>query len=742
MKKIVIFVLLVLLLPSISSAAFSDLDANHWAKPDIEELSATGIITGRPDGTFDPDATVTRAEFAAIMSRMFPQTPSKTNTTPAFSDVSPEDWFYDAVMKAARSGLITGVDEEHFLPNSPISRQDSAVLMTRYLEANEYLFFPTQRWWWFDDQADIQAYATHAVGRLFSNNIINGYDNGRFLPQNHIRRSEGAALANRVYTLFYKAKSLDDYCEKLDGSTVTEPLSVAIMAQQLSLGQYRADAIISHNKTDTAIKNVIDGKKDLALVTYPSDENLAYAKSKGVELAILPIVNDAFVFLVNADNPVESLTIQQVKDIYSGKITNWNQVGGNDMEIMPLQRNATSGSQSGMLDFMGDTTISVPFVDANIVGAMGQLIEKVESEPSAIGYSYYYYANNMYMTRSKLIALEGYKPSETSVKNETYPSNTKYYAVFRTTEEEDSFARNFTEYILSPKGQITASAYGYVPLSESQIMPLPKPGTGGFIKPDVSKPFSLTDICKRLAVSYSATYLPGKLLNDYFNIDYGVELTLHDEGDYITKYVIDGYSNISIGLHPSDEMLKYATEKGVELEIVPIFEDKLVFVTNTNNPVNELTSQQLRDICTLKIKNWSDVGGYDKRIVLNGDDTSEGGDIMETTLCLFDFLNISEIYSRDIYNDPNYYSDQTGYYDTYLSYIPYTDYMRASYIGHKMLSIDGKDPLSDDYPAKIAFYAIMRKSEPKDSFARNMLKFLQSTEGTAILRELGYIPIK
>ena len=740
MKKIVIFVLLVLLLPTLSCAAFSDTDA-HWAKMDIEELSATGIINGRPDGAFDPDATVTRAEFAAIMSRMFPQTESKTNINPVFSDVSPEDWFYDAVMKAARSGLIKGVDEEHFLPNSPISRQDSAVLIVRYMENNGYVFFPTRYWWDFYDNVDIQEYAKHAVVRLYSNNIMLGYDDNNFLPKNNITRAESATLANRVYNLFYNTPSLDDYCEKLDGSTVTEPLSLAIMAQQTRLTLYGVNSIVSHNKTDTAIRNVIEGKRDLALVTYPSDENLAYAKVKGVELAILPIVNDAFVFLVNADNPVDSLTIQQVKDIYSGKITNWSQVGGNDMAIMPLQRNETSGSQSGMLDFMGGTKIGVPFVDANIVGAMGQLIEKVESEPSAIGYSYYYYANNMYMTRSKLIALEGCEPSENSVKNETYPSNTKYYAVFRTTEKEGSFARNLTEYILSPKGQNIAAENGYVPLSQAQIMPLPKPDTGEFIKPENNKPFKLDDIIKKLAISSYTFCLSEKLLNDYFDIEHGMDKVVHYEGDNLTNSIVDGYSNITIGPRPSDTALEYAAEKGVELEIVPIFEDKLIFVTTLENPVNGLTSQQLRDICTLEIKNWNEVGGYDKRIVLLGDDTSWSSKISGITQCLFDFLGISEIYSDDAYKDPGYY-DNPEYYDTYLGFESYADYDKYYSENRKLLSIDGKSPLSNDYPARITHYAIMRKTEPEDSFARNMLTFFQSKEGQTVLTELGFLPLK
>jgi phosphate transport system substrate-binding protein len=192
--------------------------------------------------------------------------------------------------------------------------------------------------------------------------------------------------------------------------------------------------------------------------------------------------------MVNAGNPINNLTKQQIKDIYSGKITNWKELGGNDVTILPLQRTA-GGSQSGMLDFMGDTKIMVPFVDA-VIDSMSGLIERVTQEPNAIGYSYYYYTNTMYLNNAKLLNLEGVAPSNANVENGSYPEITPYFAVFRADAPVGSFPRIFTEYLLSPAGQQTAENTGYVKLSASQIVPLPEPEQGYAASP----PAQMVDI--------------------------------------------------------------------------------------------------------------------------------------------------------------------------------------------------------------------------------------------------------
>ena len=108
-----------------------------------------------------------------------------------------------------------------------------------------------------------------------------------------------------------------------------------------------------------AYVNLIEKNADIIFVTSPSEEEYALAQQAGIEFEIHPVVNEAFVFMVNEKNPVSNLTSQQIVDIYSDKITNWNQVGGEDKEIIAYQREINSGSQTGMLSLvMKDTPIS------------------------------------------------------------------------------------------------------------------------------------------------------------------------------------------------------------------------------------------------------------------------------------------------------------------------------------------------------------------------------------------------
>ena len=87
---------------------------------------------------------------------------------------------------------------------------------------------------------------------------------------------------------------------------------------------------------------------DLIIVTEPSDEEIEMAKKYNIEMLIKPVCYDAFVFITHKDNPVDNLTIEEIQKIYSGQITNWKEVGGNDEKIRAYQREENSGSQTAM----------------------------------------------------------------------------------------------------------------------------------------------------------------------------------------------------------------------------------------------------------------------------------------------------------------------------------------------------------------------------------------------------------
>ena len=105
---------------------------------------------------------------------------------------------------------------------------------------------------------------------------------------------------------------------KIDGSTATLPLAEAFKAN--FTGTAISEVKVEHSKTHNAYVNLINGDTDLILVTYPSEDELELAKQKGIELEIIPIVKEAFVFFVNKENPVENLTLSQIQNIYSGNI--------------------------------------------------------------------------------------------------------------------------------------------------------------------------------------------------------------------------------------------------------------------------------------------------------------------------------------------------------------------------------------------------------------------------------------
>jgi len=211
---------------------------------------------------------------------------------------------------------------------------------------------------------------------------------------------------------------------------------------------------------------LIDKKCDIIFVTSPSEDELALAKEKGVTLEVIPIVNEAFVFLNHKDNPVKGLTVEEIRKIYSGEITNWSQVGGENVDIVAYQRPVNSGSQTGFLELVMKDLKPMEAPTEKIIAGMGELVDAVatyKNAPDALGYSYYYYVNDMWTNDDvKLLEIDGVFPNNDTIRTGLYPIRTAYYAVIRGDEPEDSNVRKMVDWILSAEGQNTAEEAGYV----------------------------------------------------------------------------------------------------------------------------------------------------------------------------------------------------------------------------------------------------------------------------------------
>ena len=251
----------------------------------------------------------------------------------------------------------------------------------------------------------------------------------------------------------------------LDGSTANIPLAKLIIQRLLEISGDEADALINFHTTPAAYEQLAHGLSDLLLVYNPADATKKTLADRNVELEYHSIGRDALVFIVNEQNPITSLTTKQVQDIYTGKIKNWKELGGKDLEIVAFQRPETSGSQALMDQLIMKNLTKMQAPVELIPAGMGGLIEGIASYKNtggAIGYSVFYYADTMYKTPGlKFIKIDDVAPSNESIANGAYPHTNDFYAVINKNENRANVI-NLLNWILSEEGKKAITDAGYV----------------------------------------------------------------------------------------------------------------------------------------------------------------------------------------------------------------------------------------------------------------------------------------
>lgn len=211
---------------------------------------------------------------------------------------------------------------------------------------------------------------------------------------------------------------------------------------------FAPDSAMQYKNTIRGFEAVVNGETDIFFSAMPSAEQQEYAADKGVELQYIPIGKEAFIFFVNANNPVEDLSVEQIRKIYSGEYKNWKAVGGVDRAINPVTRVEGSGSRTMMDYFMGE----VPYGRKSAMVVTG----------ASIGYSFRYYFTTMVdNTKVKMISVNGVYPDIESIRNNEYPIVTQFYAVYRTDNDNPNIAK-LIDWILSDEGQELIEKCGYV----------------------------------------------------------------------------------------------------------------------------------------------------------------------------------------------------------------------------------------------------------------------------------------
>ena len=235
-----------------------------------------------------------------------------------------------------------------------------------------------------------------------------------------------------------------------DGSTSMEKV---IGALGEAFMEANPDTTFTYNPTGSGsgIQAVQEGRCDIGL----SSRALKDAE-KEAGLTETVLAYDGIAMIVNPANPVEDLSLEQIADIYTGKITNWSEVGGNDSQIVLIGREAGSGTRGGFEEIVG-------VVDAcqyrQELSSTGDVITTVAQNPDAIGYA----SLAAVKDTVKALKVAGVTPTEATVKDGTYTIQRPFVLATKTGEKLNDVAQAFFDYATSADASEIITAAGAVP---------------------------------------------------------------------------------------------------------------------------------------------------------------------------------------------------------------------------------------------------------------------------------------
>lgn len=484
--------------------AFTD-DNGEYEFYIMNLASSYGIIQGDGEGRANPSGKITRAEATAMVLRFLGISESPDKATP-FTDVSPSDWHAGIIASAYENAIVTGDSETTFSPNRTVTREElitmidraarNAGLLNKIENATaEEVYSKTG----LSDANEISDWAKGAYINLRYFSPRDTYDTEEIDAEGapvriSFANSKAAATRFEAALLFFRIRDnfivvptenavkygFDKEMPIIDGSTSTYPFTEAVYGALFTGGYYHLQKPEKHSKSHASYQRLINGEVDMLFASvYPASDILKEAEENGVELELIPIAYDAMIFFTNADNPAVGLSKEQISRIYvDNAYSSWSEIGGSDALLYPYCRNNDSGSHAQMeKHFLNGNEINEKIRQETTSISMSNVLTDVmaaqTSDPTgyALGYSIYYYFNNMdlfYDTHKnlKLLEIDGVYPTDETIANGSYPLSNNTYIVLRADEEENSPARKMVEFMLSDAGQECVVAAGYGPLKK------------------------------------------------------------------------------------------------------------------------------------------------------------------------------------------------------------------------------------------------------------------------------------
>ena len=249
----------------------------------------------------------------------------------------------------------------------------------------------------------------------------------------------------------------------MGGSTTCEPIMTAAI-EAFEESEPNARLTYEANGSSTGIKALAKGTYLLAGSSRKIKDT-----EKAAGLVPTEIAKDGIALIVSSDITIDNISKSDLAKIYAGDFTNWNQVGGPDIEINVINRDEASGTYDAfeslvMKPYQGKGNIKF-IADALVVSSNGDMITKVITTPGSIAYSGLGYIGQAINGGAKTLSIDGIEPNETNVLNADYPISRSLYIVTDGSPVDGSFAKIFIDFILSEEGQAIVAEAGYIPLN-------------------------------------------------------------------------------------------------------------------------------------------------------------------------------------------------------------------------------------------------------------------------------------
>jgi len=245
----------------------------------------------------------------------------------------------------------------------------------------------------------------------------------------------------------------------IDGSTTVGPIAKAF-AEHFMRENPGVNITVSESGSGNGAKSLINGACDVAdMSRFMKDTEFAAAVEAGITPVAHVVALDGIAMIVHPSNPVRNLTIEQIRRIYAGEITNWNQVGGPNRPIIMVSRDTNSGTYEtfeGLV--MDDAAIAR---NAEYVGSNGAIRQRIQSTQNAIGY-----VGLGFVDRTvKAVPVEGIMPSNETIVTGAYPIARPLFMFTNGYPELGSALHRFMTLYLTETGQEIVAAIGFIPVT-------------------------------------------------------------------------------------------------------------------------------------------------------------------------------------------------------------------------------------------------------------------------------------